>query len=130
MTASSTSRSGSVSVNADVHHLQIVSSATERYRTTRRSTSPSRITVTDKVGGMASTYPGGRPSKGPRKQLPARLPLDMATEIEARASVLEISVTEYLVRALGDHLSSTPQPDIEQGALLPCTNLGGLSRTA
>lgn len=79
---------------------------------------------------MASTYPGGRPSKGPRKQLPARLPLDMATEIEARASVLEISVTEYLVRALGDHLSSTPQPDIEQGALLPCTNLGGLSRTA
>jgi hypothetical protein len=80
-------------------------------------------------GGMAKTYLGGRPSKGPRKQLPARLPLDMATEIEDRATALEISVTEYLVRALGDHLASTPRPDNGQGALLPY-NLEGLSKTA
>ena len=65
------------------------------------------------------TSRGGRPSKGPRKQLPARLPLAMATEIEERASALEISVTEYLVTVLGDHLASTPSPEKAQGELLP-----------
>ena len=75
------------------------------------------------VGGMATmTSRGGRPSKGLRKQLPARLPLAMATEIEHRASALEISVTEYLVTVLGDHLASTPMPEKAQGALLPWTD--------
>lgn len=68
---------------------------------------------------MASTYPGGRPSKGPRKQLPARMPLAIATEVEHRAEALNISVTEYLRRVLDDHLAATPRPESGQGVLLP-----------
>lgn len=87
--------------------------------TTRRATSRAQVTVTGRVDRMATmTNRGGRPGKGPRKQLPARLPLAMATEIEERASALEISVTEYLVTVLGEHLASTPSPQKAQGELL------------
>ena len=68
---------------------------------------------------MRSTSPVGRPSKGPRKQLPARMPIGIATEVEERAAALDISVTEYLVRVLSDHLATTPRPESGQSVLLP-----------
>lgn len=42
----------------------------------------------------------------------------MATEIEERADALQLSVTDYLVKVIGDHLAATPSPEKAQGELL------------
>ena len=53
---------------------------------------------------MAATNKGGRPSKGPRKPIFVRMPLDLAAELEAEAKRSGQDVTTWVTELIADRL--------------------------
>jgi hypothetical protein len=78
---------------------------------------------------MSSRNKGGRPSKGPRRQLPAVVPIELAREIEERAEILKRPMNDLVNEAIAKYLASTPRPQ-PQDALLAGLEEVQLSRTA
>lgn len=68
--------------------------------------------------GMALHRPGpGRPSKGARRLIASRLPVEHANEIEQRADALGLSMSEFVAHAMAEYLRSTPAPEGAQALI-------------
>lgn len=65
-----------------------------------------------------SRRPNGRSTwRGERKLIGGKVPIAIATEIEARAKAAEVTVTDYLITLLSRHVAEERGPEGNQPAL-------------